>query len=651
MVWLLAVLSPFLIALLYLGKRLGVAWQKKETFPWRDEGLALGKECLFVLGFNLLLALIISFAYVKVELSKLVLPFLILDFILFLLSPVRQLEETVGKKPFSPLLGIEDLAFVLFLALELFVFNASALKNNGGTTEFIFSSLRFGGLFFFVYGGCHLPNLLMKKPSEDVNVWNKAKRDLAVVALMSFLAFLIASFCDVSRFYIAYPVDSTYTSDNPFLYYNLFSAFLHGHLYLDEIPPAALAALSNPYDPAARSGISYLWDTVYYQGKYYCYYGPAPVILVMFPVYWLSGCAYLPTGLFLETFALWAYGIGFFYLALSLGEKFIHVYEPCRFYFLSSVAFLSSLCLNFITYRWTDWKYQLPFDFGLAFLVYFLALCFQARLHKDKRWWLLSLAGFAYVGIMASRPDLGIGVLIALPSLVGILGEKERSVKSKLLDFFGMVILLGVGGGLLMAYNLLRYGSVFEFGQTYQLTLMDPSTNHLSFQGILAAFIHYLAEPYSFSAQAPYLGLSSSSLSFDTHPYDAGSLGTLFYPFFYAVFLLPYLWRHLEGWEEKTSLVALVISPLVLAYTIYCLGGVCFRYQLGIWPFFALASLWLLLKWDSLANESTKKVAYPVVFGLSALSAWTVLNLAINNFDGLGIGPIGWLGSWIGDAF
>jgi hypothetical protein len=203
----------------------------------------------------------------------------------------------------------------------------------------------------------------------------------------------------------------------------------------------------------------------------------------------------------------------------------------------------------------------------------------------------------------------------------------------------------------LIAYNVLRYGSVFEFGQSYQLTVMDPSTNHLSASGFLSAFVHYLAEPYSFSSQAPYLGLSASSLSFDTHPYDAGSVGTLFYPFFYAVFLLPFLWKRLSGWEEKASLTALVVSPFILAYTIYCLGGVCFRYQLGIWPFFALASLWLLLKWDSVMAEGSKKAAYPVVYGVSALSVWIVLNLAINTFDGLKLGNIGWLGNWISGAF
>jgi hypothetical protein len=74
--------------------------------------------------------------------------------------------------------------------LELFAFNFSALKNNGGTTAFIFSSLRFGGLFFLVYGTCHLPALIRKKGDESADVWSHAKKTLGVIALASFLLLL-----------------------------------------------------------------------------------------------------------------------------------------------------------------------------------------------------------------------------------------------------------------------------------------------------------------------------------------------------------------------------------------------------------------------------------------------------------------------------
>ena len=47
----------------------------------------------------------------------------------------------------------------------------------------------------------------------------------------------------------------------------LVDAFMKGHVYLDEKPSEALMALSNPYDPNMRGGISYLWDHLYYNGQ------------------------------------------------------------------------------------------------------------------------------------------------------------------------------------------------------------------------------------------------------------------------------------------------------------------------------------------------------------------------------------------------
>jgi hypothetical protein len=651
MVWLLSCLLPlgvsacFLLGRFFLSRahRIGFSWDKQTLPSLLEAGLAL--------LINLFVALLLSLAYSSYTLENAALAFLFEDVLLLALKPAEQLQNFKNEGKWSWLEKTRDLLYLVILLLELFAFNASALKSAGGTSPFVYSILRVGCFSLLGHLACSLPASLKREGRLEETLFKKIKRLLAYVALASFLLFLVISFVDASRFYIAYPPDSTYTSDNPFLYYNLFQAFLHGHLYLDEVPPAALAELSNPYDPAARSGISYLWDTVYYQGKYYCYYGPSLVITVMFPVYALSGGHYLPSGLFLEVFALWAYGVAFFYLALLLVEKYIHAFDPRRFFFLTSVAFLSSLTLNFITYRWTDWKYQLPFEFGLAFLFGFLALVLQASLAPKKRWWLLTLSGVCYVGVMASRPDLGIGVIIALAPLVAMLKEKEVALSKKLLSFLGLALTLLLGAGLLISYNVLRYGSALEFGQSFQLTIMDSRTNHLSFAGFLSAFVHYLAEPPSFHASFPYLGLQTSAFSFDTHPYDAGSYGTLFYPFFWAVFLLPFLWKKLQGIEEKLSIAGLLLCPLVLAYSIYCLGGVCFRYQLAIWPFFALASLWLLLKADSLALPETKKISYPIVLGVSAISVWILFNLAFNAFDGLALGPLGFLGQLIGEAF
>jgi hypothetical protein len=54
--------------------------------------------------------------------------------------------------------------------------------------------------------------------------------------------------------------------------------FRRGHLYLPEVPSAALQALPNPYDPAKMQ--VWRWDHVYYRGHFYVYWGLVPPLLL-----------------------------------------------------------------------------------------------------------------------------------------------------------------------------------------------------------------------------------------------------------------------------------------------------------------------------------------------------------------------------------
>ena len=57
-------------------------------------------------------------------------------------------------------------------------------------------------------------------------------------------------------------ITHTASTENQFQYQKLAQALLEGHLYLDDVPSAALQAMDNPYDTVARdsAGVPYLWD-------------------------------------------------------------------------------------------------------------------------------------------------------------------------------------------------------------------------------------------------------------------------------------------------------------------------------------------------------------------------------------------------------
>src|SRR5215207_5098156 len=78
--------------------------------------------------------------------------------------------------------------------------------------------------------------------------------------------------------------------DHEYDHYNLLSrGFLSGHLYLDAEPPAALREAANPYDPKSRGPVEVLHDASYFRGKYYIYFGPAPVVTLFLPFTVLTG--------------------------------------------------------------------------------------------------------------------------------------------------------------------------------------------------------------------------------------------------------------------------------------------------------------------------------------------------------------------------
>ena len=64
-------------------------------------------------------------------------------------------------------------------------------------------------------------------------------------------------------------------------YYHLLSdAFRAGQVHLLIEPDPSLVALNDPYDVASHEEVPYLVDAIYYEGKYFLYWGPAPALVL-----------------------------------------------------------------------------------------------------------------------------------------------------------------------------------------------------------------------------------------------------------------------------------------------------------------------------------------------------------------------------------
>src|SRR5687768_9801501 len=73
-------------------------------------------------------------------------------------------------------------------------------------------------------------------------------------------------------------------------HFNLLTrGFQKRQLHLDGEVPTELIHAPNPYDPKLRAKVNVLHDASYYRGKYYIYFGPAPVVTLLLPFSLVTG--------------------------------------------------------------------------------------------------------------------------------------------------------------------------------------------------------------------------------------------------------------------------------------------------------------------------------------------------------------------------
>ena len=292
-------------------------------------------------------------------------------------------------------------------------------------------------------------------------------------------------------------------------YQYLAEAFAAGQLSLKEIPAEALAQLDNPYDITLRDAaglqpyVDYLWDMAYRNGRYYCYFGPVPCVLFYLPVYLITG-AHLSDGILMMILAAFVYaGI---YMALKEWLKRHAPGTPFAYLLLfTGMIFAGSGMMADIA---APDAHDIPRVAGLAFVAWGLYL-WQRSVRTDKRGLnnaLLAGGSLCMALAVGCRPNQLFYSFMALPIFGGYLktGEgfekKDRSVSivSLLAPFVPVA-------ALLMAYNALRFGSIFDFGYDYQLTVLDYSKKNILSDRIVIGLYEYLIRLPRMSYRFPFM--------------------------------------------------------------------------------------------------------------------------------------------------
>jgi len=453
---------------------------------------------------------------------------------------------------------------------------------------------------------------------------------LALVAL----ALLVAAF----QLWTIRSTDGAWTFGQPQRdYYNLLiDGWLDGQLHLKVEVPAALRALENPYDPAVRPPGLGLHDASYYQGRYYLYFGVAPVVTLMLPFRVLTGMDLpLPVavlvfvyGGFLASVAVWRGVRARYFPDSGLGVTVV------------AVLVLGLANSGLLLLRRPD-MWELPIAGGACFALLMLGCVWRSLQPGARRGAWFAVAGLCLGLAIASRPTYLIASPCLLPPLLAWWRDQRRVPWRWAV---AAATPLAVIGGLMAWHNYARFGDPLQFGQAYQFSLdYESKQPHFGLHYVpfnLRAHFLAFAEWSRFFPFIAMADLGPTPRGYTVHRGDVyGLLANL--PLTALAFLAPLaLWRRtaaerraLGAWLGTAALLFVLAAGVMLSFF-----SALARYQVEFAPTFVLLALVGLLaveRWLTTVARPFWRRTGRVAWGTAAVVTIAFGLLNSLQYDGL----------------
>ena len=488
---------------------------------------------------------------------------------------------------------------------------------------------------------------LLLTACEQFRIWeiryraHSWKHNLAVLAtlfgcMISVLAFRVP---DLEATTLNDPIDVNN------VYAMTLDAWEKGQTNMDLTPSEELLQSETPYDNSNREGVYYNWDYAYYNQKYYCYFGCAPVALLYVPYYKLTGNV-LPLN--------WAYCImteavivTLFGLILTLVRKFCKR-PPLILLLLGLVSAVAGSGVLF-GLNYSD-RYHLCILTGMFGLFLSLWMGFAAmdssyavRTTKQlrklslrraqqgngeppeqeeapmpispytvkkrenwKRFVLLAVSAIGTVITAASRPNMLLYVLILVPVFLHLLFRKDLKLSAKITSAACYLIPVAAGAAAIMWYNKIRFDDPFQFGSIYQMTVGNTAANKITLSRLPAAIAVYFFGGLDQLNDFPFLRTKYSNIANrQMYLYVEGTIGAFTLPsVLLGALSFPFVWKRWKrkhsGFVRRVILAMIAVLAVALAWVDFSMAGVILRYALDILVILSVLSTILLLQVPSL---------------------------------------------------
>lgn len=380
------------------------------------------------------------------------------------------------------------------------------------------------------------------------------------MAAVVFVIFSYVLFASAGRF--------TFKKDNTSPYADQAEGFRRGQLSLATEPPELLATLYDPYKWDLREAVNvgYIWDASYFNGRYYLYFTPLPILLGYLPLRQIRG-DYPPDSLIGVVLCTWAFLMSVAFVRRAMARDGRPPMIPLPVWILV-MGFGGVL-----PFQLTDTRvYEVAIMTGMAMTAtwaYSLLRFTEKPTPRNAMWMGLWLALS-----IAARPNLGVLLVIAA---IAVYRSTERASLRRTIIAAGVPLF--IVGSAVAAYNYARFGNPFEFGVKYQLTwvpMRDYRVCGLCTPGEIGRFfnaiIHYVFWPPNVRSKFPFVDLQGNrmdnAVGFPGTPEHMGGIGSLVPLTLIATLFALILWlarkRHPIPAGTRASIHVLAAAWLVL---------------------------------------------------------------------------------------
>lgn len=426
----------------------------------------------------------------------------------------------------------------------------------------------------------------------------------------------------------------------------------HGKLYLLVDPSKKFMELDDPYDRFSRNSLTrdedYIWDSAYYNGHQYVYFGILPVILTFLPFF-------LITGTYLKTeYVVFIFSILVLILLKEILTKLITIFFkdiPFKIVILSLIILLSGSLIIYL--NGIPRFYEVAIVSGLYFVLQGIWFILKAMENERVSYKFLFCSCLFFALSVACRPIDLIASVIILPILVKqfiaeikeLKANKEicsvnndkskikRNNKANLIKFILSVITPYLFVGVcLMYYNYIRFDNVFEFGAKYQLTVNNMEKLGSRIFTIPAGIICNLFSIPRIIPNFPFIVNHNNIINFNGYYYVENMIGGLFIlsPICFLNLYVFKLKNKIKNKELIVFIAILEITAFIITILSIMMAGSNPRYLVDYAWMFIISSILIFISiYEFLKTNEAKKIMIKI---FTIIACYTLI---INIFSGI----------------